>query len=61
MNTLQKLMRTATRLFDGRGFLRLQPSAALVPAFIPVSITSTAHSRRIRRPGASTAFVSTAR
>jgi hypothetical protein len=61
MNTLQKFMRTAARLFDGRDFLRLQPAFALVPAFVPLSITATAQSRRTRRPGASTAFVSTAR
>lgn len=57
MNTLQKFMRTAARLFDGRDFLRLQPAFALVP----VRINATAQNRRTRRPGASTAFVSTAR
>jgi hypothetical protein len=57
VNTLQKLMRIAERLLNGRDFLRLQHSAALVP----VRITATAHSRRTRRPEASTAFVSTAR
>jgi hypothetical protein len=57
MNTLQKLMRIAERLFNGRDFLRLQYPAALVP----VRVTATGQRRRTRRPGASTAFVSTAR
>jgi hypothetical protein len=61
LNTLQKSIRIAAHLFDVRDFLRLQYPAALVPALVPVRITATASSRRTRRPGASTAFVSTAR
>ena len=50
-------MQIAARLIDGLDFLRLQHSAALVP----VRITVTAPRRRTQKPGASTAFVSSAR